>query len=83
MSKELAPRESFLRATFMLAKSSPMAWHNFIAELDTYVKAEVERGVGAAPGEMMIAVGMSRRLIELRNDFRDIDAIGKKLELVA
>lgn len=83
MSKELSPREGFLRATFMLAKSSPMAWHNFVSEMDNYVKAEIERGLGATTEETMIAVGMGRRLVELRNDFRDIEAVGRKLELVA
>lgn len=83
MDKVLTPRESFLRATYMLAKSSPMAWHNFVAEMDNYVRAEIERGIAAPSSELMLLTGMSRRLIELRDDFHNIEAVGKKLELVA
>lgn len=84
MNKEgLSVREEFLRATFVLAKSSPMAWHDFIAALDVYTKAEIERGLGATTEETMVAVGMSRRLVELRNMFRDIEETGHKLHMVA
>lgn len=76
-------REEFLKATFVLAKSSPMAWHSFVAALDNYTKSEIERGLGATTEETMVAVGMSRRLVEMRNDFRDINETGHKLHLVA
>lgn len=76
-------REEFLKATFVLAKSSPMAWHNFVAALDNYTRVEIERGLGATTEETMVAVGMSRRLVEIRNQFRDIEEVGHKLHLVA
>jgi hypothetical protein len=76
-------REDFLRSTFTLAKSSPMAWHNFVAALDKYAISEVERGLAATTADTFIAVGMGRRLIELRNEFRDIESVGRKLNLVA
>ena len=83
MQNQLTIREEFLRAAFILAKSSPMAWHSFVAALDNYTRGELERALGATTADTMIAVGMSRRLVDLRNDFRDIEAVGQKLNLVA
>lgn len=83
MKEGLSVREEFLKAAFVLAKSSPMAWYNFIAALDAYTKSELERGLGATTDETMVAVGMSRRLLEIRNQFRDIEEVGHKLHLVA
>lgn len=78
-----AARDNFLRATFVLAKSSPMAWHDFVATLNDYAMEEIEQGLKATTADTFIAVGMGRRLIELRNDFRDIETTAKKLNLVA
>ena len=80
---DLNPREHFLRAAFILAKSAPMAWHDFVAALDNYTRAEIERGLGATTADTYLSVGMGRRLVELRNDFRNIESVGQKLNLVA
>lgn len=59
-----------------------MAWHDFIAALNEYVAVEIEQGLKTTTADTYIAVGMGRRLVELRNDFRDIEQIGIKLKLI-
>jgi hypothetical protein len=74
-------RENFIRATYILAKSSPMAWHDFYEALNVYTTSEIEKGLGTTTDEAMIALGMSRRLVSLRNDFRDIERLGQKIKV--
>jgi hypothetical protein len=79
----LSPRENFIRATFALSKSSPMAWFDFLEALNVYVAEEVERGLGTTTDEAMIALGMSRRIVNMRNDFRDIERLAQKIKVTS
>jgi hypothetical protein len=81
--KGLTPREEFLKASFILAKSAPMQWFDFLEALNGYCTFEIERGLQTTTDDSMIALGMSRRIVELRNDFRNIEQTARKLNLVA
>ena len=76
-------RDNFIRATFTLAKSSPMAWHDFYEALNAYTTAEIEKGLGTTTDDAMIALGMSRRLVNMRNDFRDIERLAQKIKVTS
>ena len=74
------PREEFIRAVFALAKNNPSMWADFLVAFNAYTGSELERATGTTTSEMAISLGMSRRMVELRNDFRDIE---KLMEMIS
>lgn len=72
-------RDAFIRATFVLAKSSPAAWAEFIVAFHGYTVVELERATSTTTTEMAISLGMSRRMVGLRDDFRDIEGLMEKI----
>lgn len=79
----MTPREEFIRITYILSRSSPMAWADFIAAFDRYTTSELEKATSTTTADMAISLGMSRRMNELRNDFRDIEILARKLKVAA
>ena len=73
-------RENFIRATFAMAKANPAIWAEFYLAFDSYTVSELERATGTTTTDMAISLGMSRRMVELRNDFRDIEEKFTKLK---
>lgn len=74
------PRDEYLRATYELAQSSPAAWENFVIAFTHYTWYELERMLTAPTDAALISIGQGRRMRELRDDFRDIRAVGEKLK---
>ena len=72
-------RDAFIKAAFTLSKSDPAAWATFYQTFDDYTRAELERGTGTTTADMAISLGMGRRMVTLRNDFRDIEHIAAKV----
>jgi hypothetical protein len=72
-------RNEFIRATFTLSKSDPSAWANFHLAFDAYAVSELERATATSTDDMAISLGMSRRMIDLRNDFRDIQQLMERI----
>jgi hypothetical protein len=72
-------RNEFIRATFMLSKSDPSAWEHFYVAFSNYAANELERGIGGTTADMQVNTGMSRRMIDLRNDFRDIQTLMERV----
>ncbi len=73
------PRNEFIRAAFSLSKSDPRAWEEFMIAFDEYVKYELEKATASPSGEAQIILGMSRRLLDIRNDLRDIVTLMSKI----
>lgn len=78
---ERSPRDEYLIATYMLAKSAPSQWLEFVARFDAYAAMELEKGIGTSNADMAISLGMGRRIVDLRNDFRDIERLVDKLKV--
>ena len=72
-------RDAYLRATFEVSKADPAKWATFIEAFKGYVLYEYERALSMAPSETQIAVGMNRRMRDLRDDFVHIEALADKL----
>jgi hypothetical protein len=72
-------RQTYLKATYLLAKNSPAAWADFIEAFKLYTAHELERSTTAMTADAHIALGMSRRMLELRDDFVNIEERGGKL----
>ena len=72
-------RNEYIRATFALSKSDPAAWENFLVAFASYTQYELERALSTPLGEAQVALGMGRRMIDLRNDFRDIHGLMAKI----
>lgn len=66
-------RMAYLRTAFVVAKNSPAAWADFLEALRLYTAAELERGASAPITEAQVVLGMNRRLIEMRDDFINIE----------
>jgi uncharacterized membrane protein YadS len=75
-------RNEFIRATFTLSKSDPAAWENFLVAFNALTVEELELSTGSAVDATTIAVvmGMNRRMVTLRNDFRTIQALMEKIK---
>jgi hypothetical protein len=78
-AREINAREGFIRATFALAKSQPAVWAEFYQMFNAYTVSELERATGTTTADMAVSLGMSRRMVDLRNDFRDIEEIFAKV----
>ena len=72
-------RNEYIRATFTLSKSDPAAWENFLVAFDTYAMSELQRSLSAPLDEAVMAVGMNRCMLQLKNDFRDIHGLMAKI----
>lgn len=81
MSELSEQREEFIKATYKLAKAAPAHWLEFVARFDAYTKAELEAGAGTSNADMAVSLGMGRRMISLRNDFRDVERLADKLKV--
>lgn len=66
-------RQTYFRAAYVVAKNSPAAWADFIEALKLYTMHELERSMGAPISEAQAVLGMNRRLIEMRDDFINIE----------
>ena len=73
-------RNEFIRATFTLSKADPAAWESFLVVFNNYAQYELERALGVPLNEAQMALGMCRKMIELRNDFRDIQQLMVKVK---
>ena len=62
------------------SKSDPAAWENFLVAYSNYVTAEMERSLSTPLGDAVMALGMARQLVALRNDFRDVQALMEKIK---
>lgn len=74
-------REEYIKATYKLAKAAPVDWLEFVARFDAYTAAELETGIGTSNADMAVSLGMGRRMVNLRNDFRDIEKIAEKFKV--
>jgi hypothetical protein len=59
--------------TYVMAKNSPAAWIDFVEAFKLYVASELERSLTAPASESQVALGMNRRLLEMRDDFINIE----------
>ena len=71
-------RNEYIRTLFTLSKSDPAAWENFVVAYRNYAQYEIERALSVPLSEAQMALGMCRKMIELRNDFRDIQMTMQK-----
>jgi hypothetical protein len=78
MSEE---REEYIKATYKLAKAAPREWLEFVMRFDSYTRAELEKGIGTSNADMAVSLGMGRRMVDLRNDFRDVEKLADKLKV--
>jgi hypothetical protein len=75
-------RDEFIRATYVLSKRDPQAWVEFRDAFTAYTAYELERAAGTPIGEALTALGHARCLVQLRNDFRDIEGLAAKIKVV-
>ena len=75
-------RNEFIRATFQLSKSNPKEWIEFYDAFNAYAVSELDRATMTSTDDMAISLGMSRRMVQLRNDFREIEFLAKKIGIV-
>ena len=81
MRKMSEAREEFIKATYQLAKAAPSQWLEFVARFHAYTQEELEKGIGTSNQDMAISLGMGRRMVDLRNDFRDVEKLADKLKV--
>ena len=74
-------RDEYIKATYKLAKAAPGQWLEFVARFDAYTAAELERGIGTSNTDMAVSLGMGRRMVDLRNDFRDVERNAEKIKV--
>jgi hypothetical protein len=73
-------RDKFLKATYLVSKASGGEWPEFIKAFDEYVIYELERMTTTPPSEVLVALGVSRNLLQLRYDFKNIETLAMKLK---
>lgn len=74
-------RNEYIRAMYKLAKAAPAQWLEFVARFDAYTVAEIEKGVSTANIDMAVSLGMSRRMVDIRNDFRNVDQLADRIKV--
>lgn len=74
-------RDEYIKAMYRLAKAAPAQWLEFVARFDAYTQAELELGIGTSNADMAVSLGMGRRMVNLRNDFRDVEKLADKLKV--
>ena len=74
-------RNEFIRATYALSKRDPQAWVEFRDAFNAYTIHEMERSLTIPLQEVQVALGMNRRMLEMRNDFFDIETLAQKIKV--
>jgi hypothetical protein len=74
-----SPREEYIRALYDLSKGDPARWATFIEAFKVFTLFEYERSLSTPSGEAHIALGMNRRMRDLRDDFIHIENLADKL----
>lgn len=77
MSSEV--RDAYIRATFEVSKADVSKWATFVEAFKSYTLYEYERALSMSAADTQIAVGMNRRMRDLRDDFIHIEALADKL----
>jgi hypothetical protein len=73
--------EEYIKAMYRLAKAAPPAWLEFVQRFDAYTIQELEKGIGTSNADMAVSLGMGRRMVDLRNEFRDIEKLADKIKV--
>ena len=74
-------RDEYIRATYRLSKAAPADWLEFVARFDAYTASELETGIGTSNADMAVSLGMGRRMVDIRNDFRNVERNAEKLKV--
>ena len=72
-------RDEYIRTLFTLSKSDPAAWDNFKVAFADYTAYELERALKIPALESQMALGMSRRIIDIRDDIYNIQMLRAKI----
>ena len=72
-------RDEYIRTLFTLSKSDPAAWDNFKVAFADYTAYELERALKVPVSESQMALGMSRRIIDIRDDIYNIQMLRTKI----
>jgi len=81
--RALTTREDYIQAMHSLAKAAPAQWLEFVERFNAYTLTELEQGVGVNNTDMALALGMNRRMVDMRNDFRNVDKLHDRIYKVA
>jgi hypothetical protein len=73
-------RDEYLRATYRLSKVDTMAWSRFMQAFARFATEEIEKCMTAPPDSAEMAIGMARKLRDIRNDIVNIDNIPEALK---
>jgi SAM-dependent MidA family methyltransferase len=71
-------RDEYLKALYALSKSDPSAWATYVEAFKVFTAYELERMFTTPVGDALVAIGMGRRMKELRDDCIDIEKIMEK-----
>jgi hypothetical protein len=72
-------REQYIRAMYDLSKRAPGEWATFVEAFKALTVYELERMTSAPVDAAAVAIGMGRRIRELRDEFIDIEAMAHKI----
>ena len=72
-------RDEYLRALHSLSKADASKWATFLEAFKVYTFYEYERALSMPASDTQIAVGMNRRMRDLRDDFTNVDNLANKL----
>ena len=72
-------RDAYIRATFEISKADASKWATFVEAFKNYTLYEYERALSMPAGDSLIAVGMNRRMRDLRDDFISIENLADKV----
>lgn len=73
-------RDAYIRAVFELSRVSPDAWGNFVEHFKWMTVIELEAMANAPPDRAQTAVGMAKKMKEIRDDFINVEAIAAKIK---
>ena len=73
-------RDEYIRALFELSRVSPDAWANFVEHFKWITAVELEKMASSPPDHAVNAVGRARKMIEIRDDFINVEAIAAKIK---
>jgi len=75
--------KEFVRQAWLLAKSNPSVWRTFVEAFNRLTISVLENGLSAPTSDSaMMALGFGRQMVQLRNDFADIENKARKLGVV-
>lgn len=77
MANEAA--NALVEASFRLSRVSPSVWADFMVAYRAYAAHQVETSIQAPVAEVSIAHGRGQAYCALRDFFRDVDLMYKKL----